>query len=305
MRQLSEVFPSGRPRVLLTGVRGFTGAPMRHELEGAGYEVIGTALSAADGELNLDIDSREACVSVIRDACPDYVIHLAGISLIPHTDPVELYRANVVGAMNVLESLAASGLSLKKVIVASSANIYGNKGGLLITETQEAAPTNHYAAAKFAMEKLAETLFDRLPLIITRPFNYTGVGQSTDFLVPKIVAHFARRAAYIELGNMDVARDFSDVRMVANVYRRLMESDARSKTFNICTGVATSLRSVISMMEDIAGYHIEVRVNPAFVRSNDIKHLTGDPRALIEAIGPLHIIPFRETLEGMYQAMRP
>ena len=91
--------------------------------------------------------------------------------------------------------------------------------------------------------------------------------------------------------------------MVAQVYRRLMESDARSTRLNICTGVATSLRAVIGMMEEIAGYKIEVRVNPKFVRANDIERLTGDPRALVEAIGPIGPTDLHKTLLKMYKSM--
>ena len=295
----------GRGRVLVTGMRGFTGMPLRHELERAGYSVIGTVLEdAGHGERTLDIASLEDCIAIVGDVAPDFVIHLAGISFVQHANLSDFYRVNVVGTTNLLDALARSNVPVNKIVLASSANVYGNIGGALIAEDRPAAPANHYATSKMAMEKLAATWFERLPIVITRPFNYTGTGQSPSFLVPKIVSHFARGERVIELGNTDVERDFSDVRMVANAYRRLMESDVHSKAFNICTGVATSLKSVISMMEDIAGYRIEVRVNPAFVRSNDIKQLTGDPRALIEAIGPLDIIPFRETLEGMYKAMQ-
>lgn len=306
MEQASVAPIKRRGRVLVTGVHGFTGVPLRGELELAGYSVVGTVLGdAGPGERTLDIASLEDCMATVTDVAPDFVIHLAGISFVQHADLSDFYRVNVVGTTNLLDALAHTNLPVKKVVLASSANVYGDIGGALIAEDQPAAPANHYATSKMAMEKLAATWFDRLPIVITRPFNYTGIGQSASFLVPKIVSHFARGERVIELGNTDVERDFSDVRMVANVYRRLMESDARSKSFNICTGVATSLRNVISMMEDIAGYRIEVRVNPAFVRSNDIRQLTGDPRALIDAIGPLHVIPFRDTLEGMYQAMRP
>ena len=154
------------------------------------------------------------------------------------------------------------------------------------------------------MEKMAATYFDRLPILLTRPFNYTGVGQTPSFLVPKIVSHFARGDRVIELGNTDVERDFSDVRMVVEVYRRLMETDLHSRAYNVCTGVATSLRAIIAAMEEIAGYAIEVKTNPAFVRNNEIARLTGDPSALIQAIGELPAMPLHRTLEDMYRALR-
>jgi GDP-6-deoxy-D-talose 4-dehydrogenase len=293
-----------KPLVLITGIEGFTGALMRKELESNGFRVVGTTLAdAGPDDRVLDIESADACKAVVGEIAPDYVIHLAGISFV-QSDPARLYSANVVGTVNLLEALAAAPKPPKKVVLASSANIYGNREGDRIAETEEPRPANHYAVSKLAMEKMAGNFYDLLPIIITRPFNYTGVGQSTNFLIPKIVSHFARRAASIELGNVGVERDFSDVRMVVEVYRKLLGSPARSIVVNICTGKAVSLAGVIEMMEEIAGYRIEVRVNPAFVRPNDIKHLTGDPRAMNAAIGPVDTRPLRTTLEDMYRSFQ-
>ena len=292
-------------RVLVTGARGFTGSPLLQALEQRGYTVIATGLQADDrGTEALDIASEASCAEVIGKWKPDYIVNLAAFSFIQHEDPTDFYRSNTIGVTNLLSAVARADYPIRKILLASSANVYGNTGGALINESQALAPANHYGASKMAMEKMAATYFDRLPIIITRPFNYTGVGQDPSFLVPKIVSHFARGARVIELGNIDVERDFSDVRVVADIYRRLMECEARSTVLNICTGVATSLRRVIELMQDVAGYTIEVRVNPAFVRSNDIRQLTGDPTALIGAIGPLHQIPLRDTLAAMYEALR-
>jgi nucleoside-diphosphate-sugar epimerase len=142
----------------------------------------------------------------------------------------------------------------KRVLIASSANVYGNVAGIL-GESQPAAPVNHYAVSKLAMEHMVHTWFDRLPIVITRPFNYTGIGQSQQFLVPKIVDHFVRRAAMIELGNLDVERDFSDVRFVARAYRGLLEYDCAGQTVNICSGRPYTLRWILQMMQTISGYH--------------------------------------------------
>ena len=93
--------------------------------------------------------------------------------------------------------------------------------------------------------------------------------------MPKIVAHYAARAREIELGSLDVAREFSDVRMVALAYRRLIDAAPAGETFNVCSGIAYSLSEVLAMMSDIAGYDIAVKVNPAFVRENEVKRLVG------------------------------
>ena len=230
-------------------------------------------------------------------------MHLAAVSFVGHADPTDFYRVNVVGTANLLEAIATHAPDVRKVLLASSANVYGNADGAPLTEARPFAPTNHYAASKVAMELMAANWFDRLPIVVTRPFNYTGPGQSPSFLVPKIVSHFARGERTIELGNVDVERDFSDVRTVAEAIRRLLAADVRSCALNVCSGEAVSLRQVITQVEAIAGYPIEVRVNPAFVRANDIRRLTGDPTALTRAIGPLARTPFARTLEDLYAAM--
>jgi nucleoside-diphosphate-sugar epimerase len=290
--------------VLLTGADGFTGRHVRAELEQAGYTVAGTGTHAAGnaGHHVLDITSPENCRQVVDAVRPDYVIHLAAISFVQHADAEAFYRVNVIGTLNLLQALADSGAAPRSVILASSANVYGNAASGVISESQPPQPVNHYAMSKLAMEHMARTWNDRLPIAMTRPFNYTGVGQPPHFLVPKIVDHFVRREAVIELGNIDVERDFSDVRDVARVYRRLLEIDSAGETVNICSGRPYTLHRIIEMMQDSAGYEIEVKVNPAFVRKSDVKTLIGSTQKLQSVVGDLDTIPLEETLRWMSQA---
>ena len=156
------------------------------------------------------------------------------------------------------------------------------------------------------MEYVAQLWADKLPLTIVRPFNYTGIGQSEQYLLPKIVAHFRRRATVIELGNLDVVRDFSDVRVVAHCYARLLEAPATARvigqTFNICSGIGHSLSDVLVLMRSIAGLDPEIRVNPEFVRRNELKRLVGSPMKLENAIGPIVNIELQQTLRWMYES---
>jgi GDP-6-deoxy-D-talose 4-dehydrogenase len=233
---------------------------------------------------------------------PDYLIHLAAISFVQHADAEAFYRVNVIGTLNLLQAMVDAKLSPRRVLIASSANIYGNAKAEVITEEQSPQPVNHYAVSKLAMEYMVRTWCDRLPIVITRPFNYTGVGQEPHFLIPKIVSHFVRRAPMIELGNLDVEREFSDVRMVASAYRRLIEDAPAGEIFNICSGVAYSLAEVLAMMAKIAGYTIEVTVNPAFTRPNEVKRLVGSPKKLHDLVGHIETIPLPKTLDWMYCA---
>jgi len=147
---------------------------------------------------------------------------------------------------------------------------------------------------------MARQFAETLPIIISRPFNYTGRGQAESFLVPKIVKHFRERADHIELGNIDVSRDFSDVRTVVQYMRRLIETPAAANgVYNICSGRPYSLQYVLDACAGITGHNLEVRINPAYVRANEVKTLMGDPTRLHDAVGVQPGYALDETLSWM------
>lgn len=297
--------PSDMPTAFITGLRGFTGQYLSAELESIGYQVFGSVYGeegSGSQEFSIDLCDSYAVAECIKKVKPDVVAHLAAISFVSHGDVDEIYRTNVLGTRNLLKALADSEATPRAVLLASSANIYGNTTIDPITECTALSPMNDYAVSKVAMEYMAHLWMDRLPIIIARPFNYTGVGQSTNFLIPKIVDCFRRGDEVIELGNLDVARDFSDVRVVANAYVRLLQLVPAGETFNICSGEAVSLGAVLAMMAEIAGYSIQVRVNPAYVRANEVKSLRGSNQKLTKSIGKIDTIPLKQTLRWMYEA---
>lgn len=289
---------------LVTGASGFTGRHMVDALRARGYHVAGFASGGSNADVVLPCDLTDAAAvrAAVAQVKPDVVVHLAALAFVGHGDAGGFYRVNVFGTLNLLEALAALDRPPSKVLVASSANVYGTPDVEVIDESICPAPVNHYACSKLAMEHMARTWFDRLPIVITRPFNYTGPGQDERFLIPKIVGHFRRGEPVIALGNMDVSRDFSDVSDVVAAYVALLESDAISLTVNVCSGRATSLREVIAMMGEIAGYEIEAKVNPAFVRANEIQRLRGDNRLLRTLVHSAPQTPLRDTLAKMYSA---
>jgi nucleoside-diphosphate-sugar epimerase len=292
-------------RALVTGLRGFTGRYMARVLAEAGYRVFGSVMPGEEtgpDVFAVDLCDRGAVAAMAEEVQPDVVAHLAGIAFVAHRDAEQIYRVNVLGTRNLLEALAGARHQASAVLLASSANIYGNADVALIDEQVAPAPANDYAVSKLAMEYMARLWMDRLPIIVARPFNYTGIGQSENFLLPKIVAHFRKGARSIELGNLAVARDFSDVRVVVDCYRRLLAAAPAGQAFNVCSGRAHSLASLLDIMADIAGYRIEVRVNPAFVRANDVLTLAGDNARLARAIGPLGQVALPDTLRWMYGA---
>lgn len=311
LQLLSPAQEGAGKRALVTGLAGFTGHYVAQELRAAGYEVVGTAVpghgagaeaGAPSAMVAVDLTDRAAVAAMVQQVQPDVVVHLAAIAFVAHADIEQIYRVNVVGTRNLLEALAAAPKKPSAVLLASSANIYGNADLPLLGEDVPPAPANDYAVSKLAMEHMARLWADKLPIVITRPFNYTGVGQHENFLLPKIVAHFRRQAADIELGNLHVWRDFSDVRMVAAAYRHLLAAAPAGQTFNICSGVGYSLGEALAMMGRIAGYEINVHVNPAFVRANEVARLVGDNSRLAGVVGAVAPLPLEQTLRWMYEA---
>jgi len=297
------------PKVLITGINGFTGRYLATELSKAGFEVHGLSHKPLASEIvgttcyACDLNDYEGLASIVNNVQPDCVAHLAAISFVQHGDVEAIYRTNVLGSRSLLEALAKAGKPLRAVLLASSANVYGNALGGTLDELTQPNPANDYGVSKLSMEFVARLYSERLPIIITRPFNYTGVGQALNFLLPKIVDHVQRRAPVIELGNLDVARDFSDVRTTVQYYRRLLDTpSAVGKTFNICSGRAYTLQWVLDQVRSISGHDFEVRVNPAFVRASEVKRLVGSPDHLLNEVGAVTDIPLEETLRWMVEA---
>lgn len=294
-------------KVLLTGSRGFTGPYVRAVLEQAGHTVIGAVFESsfaqplAADEVLLDVIDRDACRHVIDTQRPDVIVHLAGVAFAAETNVEPYYRVNVIGTENLLRACADVGHVPHKIVLVSSSMVYGKPeaGQIEIDETAPFRPANHYAISKVAMELMARTYFDRLPILIARPFNYIGRGQGIQFVTAKIVDHFMRRAPVIELGNLDVERDFSDVRDVAQTYLSLVESDAVGQIVNICSGSAYPLQYVLDTLRAVTGHPMAVTVNPAFVRANDPKLVRGSTTRLENLIGSRTLRHFDATLEWM------
>lgn len=295
-------FEPRRPRALITGKSGFTGRYVAQELERAGYEVFGLTRRVDGVDVDVNLLDRDGIAAALDEIAPVVVLHLAAISFVAHGDVDEIYRVNVVGTRNLLDALANTECRPRLVVLASSANIYGNATAEPVTESTPPAPMNDYAVSKLAMEYMAELWANSLPIVITRPFNYTGVGQSEQFLIPKIVAHFKQRRPEIELGNIDVFRDFSDVRDVARLYGELVANPPVGEVINICSGRAHSLAQIIGYASELAGYRIRVKVNPKFVRAGEVRRLVGSRAKVSENFGLPEPRPMIETLKWMLEA---
>ena len=282
-------------RVLVTGLKGFTGVHVGRALRARGFRVYG---------LDCDIRDSEAVGQRVKSILPDVVIHLAGIANVAHGDAAEMYKVNLIGSSHLFASIAELKKPPRNTIVASSASIYGDAPESPITEDNLPDPKSDYGVSKTAVEYLVRVWRENFPWTVVRPFNYTGPGQSTDFVIPKIVEHFRAKAAVIELGNLDVIREYNDIRRTVEAYCRLVDIDGIGETYNIASEKGTALRDVLVRCSRLSGHIVDVRVNPRYVRRNEVAALVGSKRKLEATIGPLPDFSLEETLEGMLSERR-
>lgn len=275
---------------LVTGGNGFTGRYLVNLLEQRGHEV---------HKLQSNLLDMNSLKSEIKKIQPKNVIHLAGISFTQLQDAKLIYEVNLIGTINLLQCLKRLE-SLDSVLIASSGAIYKNNNLDMYDEDCELNPGNHYGLSKFSMEKAAAFFIDEIPMIIARPFNYTGVGQDPLNLIPKIVNAFKDLQPEIYLGNTKSIREFNDVRYVVGCYMSLIKNlKSYKKPINICSGRGHSINEVIKICSNLSAHKINVKVDKSLIRQNDAKKIIGNPNLLKNLITLPKEISIEDTLRWM------
>jgi len=255
-------------KILVTGAKGFTGIHFIEMAHALGHETF---------PLNANINDVNALEGEIASIQPTAIAHFAGISYVASKDEEAFYRVHALGTSNILNAALKLKEKPHKILLASSATVYGNSPAPYSVETKELKPIDHYAISKVAMEEMAKTFMGKLPIIIARPFNYTGIGQKGNFLIPKLVRHFAEKSEAIELGNLNVEREFNNVLMICAAYLSLLDFGLSGETYNVCSGKVHSLQEVNDTLSQITNHHPKIVVNPDFVRSNEVHRMCGNP----------------------------
>jgi GDP-6-deoxy-D-talose 4-dehydrogenase len=284
-------------RILVTGADGFTGQHLSAMAQADGHTILA---------LQANLTDSDAVRIEVQKLQPSHAIHLAAISFVGHATEKAFYDINLFGTLNLLTALIALEMRPASVLLASSANIYGNCQTSPISENQMPAPRNHYGVSKLAMEHMARTYGDRLPVVISRPFNYTGPGQSIDFVVPKLVHHFKQTATRVRLGDLKVRREFNDVQMVCRAYLGLLQHGVPGETYNVCSGQPHTVQDVIDTLIQLTGHRIGIEIDPGLLRPNEVHHLCGNPAKLHALLSPYGMLlrnpPLKETLTRMLTA---
>lgn len=292
-------------RRLITGHTGFVG---QHALNMWPQSLV--LPSMPDGK-NMDLRNKDALTQAIQELAPDEVIHLAGISFVPDSikDPRLTYEVNFLGTLNLLEALKASGFKGKFLFVSSS-DPYGlvANENLPIKETLPLAPRNPYAVSKAAAEALCFQWSQTadFEIMIARPFNHIGPGQSEKFVVSdfaKQIVQIARnnKNSDIYVGNIDVTRDFSDVRDVLRAYEALLAKGTNANIYNICSGREISIRSILEMLIDLSGKKINICKDSNRWRPSDQNRVSASYEKIKQTTGWEPIYSIEESVKSVYQ----
>jgi len=298
-------------RALVTGADGFVGAHLVRHLASIGDEVVpAVGPGRAGGEWRaIDVRDADAVLALVREVRPDAIFHLAAVvsAASPLADSMShAIGVTVTGTANVLAA-AREAKPVPIVHVPSSAAVYAiSEGGAALAEESPLGPVSVYGAIKASQEMLAHA-FHRggmVPVVITRSFNHMGPGQRTGAALPRFASRLAeltrgREEPILEVGNLDVQRDFSHVRDAVAAFRQLVEVRAEGPV-NVCSGVASSLRELLGTLISLSGLQVELRVDPVLVRSVDPPRQVGDPSRLQATIGASLPAPTREMLEEIW-----
>ena len=328
MKNNAATAPSSRPspaprcpRVLVTGGAGFVAAHLIRELEAGGHEVFTTdAVAPPDGRTlpnfrQADLRDRDALAGLIRDVRPDACVHMGAISFVPDgdRDPSLLLGVNIAGTVNLLEAFRREKPDAR-VLFVSSAQVYGpapsvDEANVPVRENADTLPVSMYAISKVAGERAAAayTKVHGLSVMVARPANHTGPGQTPRFVVPSFIRQVleieAGKRSEMRVGNLRSVRDFTDVRDVVRAYRAILERGIAGQAYNVSAGIHVEIGALLERIQSLVGVRASIVVDPALVRPADASiHL--DVSRLRNVCGwtPRHT--FDGTLRDMIASMR-
>lgn len=305
-------------RILVTGSGGFVGRVLVDKMSERGFEVWGADRApserfSGERQLSVDLTNEESVAKLLEQSRPEGIVHLAAQASVAKSfdAPIETILTNTLPVLYILDGLRARSESCRLLVI-GSADEYGPVASpdvLPLREDGPVNPNNPYALAKSIQNQYCtgfSTLYG-LDVVMTRSFNHTGAGQRDVFVLPSFARQIAeiklgRREPVIRVGNLDVKRDFLDVRDVCDAYMALLERGNRGLTYNVCSGRSYGLRDLLDRLCDIAGVEVKIEVDPDRLRPADTPELRGDPARILNDTGWSPQTPIEETLRSLYES---
>jgi GDP-4-dehydro-6-deoxy-D-mannose reductase len=292
-----------KKRLFVTGLSGFVGQHIQSRL--ASPDATWELLPAAHP---YDLTAPRS-LDDLWPQMPDAVIHLAGQTFVPQAfrDPARTFDINLLGTLNLLQALKARGFAGTFLYV-SSGDVYGQvaEADLPIAEQQPPCPRNPYAVSKLSAEFLSLQwgLSEDWPVLVARPFNHIGTGQKDSFVIASAARQIGRiklglQAPQLEVGDIDVTRDFLDVDDVISAYFALLEKGTPGQVYNICSGHEQSIRSLIEQLSDLAQIDVQLIQDPARMRRADQRRVCGSHQRLAQTTGWAPRISIQQSLRAI------
>ena len=303
-------------KALITGITGFAGSHLADYLLGKGYKVSGTYLTD-DSRQNLPQEEKcslhklnlldeKNTFDLVQDEKPEYIFHLAALPVTRDSsnNPKETFINNICAQINLLEAVKKIGLTDSRILVVSSAEVYGLVApeNIPIDEDTPFNPTNPYSVSKIAQDYLGLQYFlsDKLKTIRVRPFNHIGPRQSPMF----VVSAFAKRIVEIEkghekimkVGNLHSKRDFTDVRDMVKAYLLAIEKGREGEVYNIGSGVSYEISKILQMLLGLSNAQIKTEEDSSLITSSDSPERTCDFSKFNSLTGWKPEIPIEKTL---------
>lgn len=288
-------------KILITGGTGFIGKYVCKECQENQIDYL--ALGADDCNMKsgnrikmVDLLNYNELSETIRNFLPDAIIHLAAIASPVHNDAAQIYKVNVCGTENVLKA-ALSMETPPKLLLISTAGVYGNQQVCHLHESLPFNPVNHYSYSKMVTEIMSRQYSDQMDICIIRPFNVIGSGQSRSFFVPKLVAAFSNRETVLHLGNMDAIRDYVSVDFCAKLFVDLCIRNKKNPNIvNICSGIGHSCMDIYNILTKLTGFYPQIIKESSFTRRNEIWSLVGDTQIMNSVINGRYASPDLYTI---------
>ncbi len=300
---------------MITGAAGFVGRHLTAHLEACGDEVVGVDRHEIPGSPlpGVDITDAAAVGRLLDDLRPSAIYHLAGWADVGGSwkAPVEAFRANAEGTLNVLSAAVDAGV--ERVLAVSSADVYGKvePSELPLTEESSLRPASPYAASKVAADYLGlqAWLGRGLPVLRVRAFNHLGPGQTDKFVAPAIASRIAKAERdggpdVLPIGDLSARRDFTDVRDVVRAYRLLMEKGQAGEVYNVCSGVDLAVQDLADQLLAQARIPLRFETDPELLRPVEVPVLRGSHDRLTDATGWEPEIPIGQTLTDLLEDWR-
>lgn len=310
--------------ILITGFSGFVASHFIEFLykNHPEYEVIGIDINEPKYDYSrlqdkltihfekvdlMDVNQLNDVFSRVR---PDYVLHLAAFSSVAFSwkNPEISFTNNSNIFLNLIDAVKNNAPDCRILSVGSSEE-YGNVSheNLPIRENQPVDPLSPYAVARVAQELMSKVYVNAygMNIILTRSFNHIGPRQDTRFVVPSFIERIknikktGNTSGTIETGNLEIIRDFVDVRDVVNAYYLLLTKGTPGETYNICSGRGIKLKEIVQIIADEVGVEVHTKTNREFVRPNDNMEIVGSPYKIETELGWKPTKSLEETLRDM------